>query len=133
MRTTARLLGVCLLGALALILLLSASGCGGGTSEPPTTVRGTITGTVTGPTGTPLAGATVQLNSATVAPVTTGSNGAYTIGNVRAGTYKALGTYASSTTGAMTGSSAEFTIDAAHTNVTANITVSGSGPPPPPF
>lgn len=133
MGTAVRYATMAALAGLGLLVLLGTGGCGSGTAAPPATTKGTVSGTVTGPGGTALSGATVQLNSATVASVKTGADGRYTFSNVPSGSYKALGTYNSPTAGLLTGTSATITIDAVHTTVTANLALKSSGPPPPPF
>jgi hypothetical protein len=134
MGTAVRWTTMVALAGLALLVLLGTGGCaGGGTDEPPVSTKGTVSGTVTGPGGTVLSGATVQLNSTVVASVKTGADGTYAFHNVPSGSYKALGTYSSSTAGLLTGTSATITIDAVHKTVTANLTLKSNGPPPPPF
>jgi hypothetical protein len=120
------------LAGMCLAMAMATAGCGGGTTEPPV-FHGTVSGTITGPSGTPLGGATVQLNSATVSPVTTANDGSYRFASVRSGSYKVTATYTSGTLGLLSAASATFALDVAHPSKLVNLQLTSTGPPPPPI
>jgi hypothetical protein len=117
---------------MCLALMIGNVGCGGGTEEP-TVFSGTVSGTITDPDGDALGGATVQLNSATVSPVTTATNGTYKFSSVKSGSYKVTATYTSGTLGLLSATSTTFALDVAHPTKMVNLQLNSSGPPPPPL
>jgi hypothetical protein len=120
------------LAGMCLAMAIGTVGCGGGTEQPPT-FHGRVSGTITDPDGDPIGGATVQLNSATVSPVTTASDGSYNFASVRSGSYKVTATYTSGTLGLLAASSATFALDVAHPTKLVNLQLVSNLPPPPPI
>jgi len=119
--------------ALCAVALLLAAGCGGGTTEPTPTGRGTVRGTITNPDGAPIAGATVQLGTSTVNPTTTGADGTYSFTGLKIGvTFRVSAAHYSAADGLLSGTSTAFALDPAHTTKTVNLKLEGNGPPGPP-
>ncbi|MGQ0561303.1 MAG: carboxypeptidase regulatory-like domain-containing protein [Gemmatimonadota bacterium] len=77
-----------------LLVMLAVAACGGGggggPADPPTTLTGTVRGTVRDDLGASVTGATVQLSATGKATksATTGSDGVYSFSNVEVGVWQ---------------------------------------------
>jgi hypothetical protein len=129
-----------LFGALLLVgaagLMLMSGGCAGAPATPGNqdnnTEQWTVRGTVLNASDTPIDGATVQLNTNTVAGTESAQDGSFRFTNVPPGTYKVIASYAGATD-YLSGASDAFTLSSDNPSVSVTVRVTGSGPPPPPW